>query len=168
MLRYFLLVAFLTGTAAGAQDCELKRSTDPFTHEQKISTGFVNYHKGSLHFAVSVDATPALVDFFIWIKTKGVCFDSNSYAEIIFEGEKSKLRLKNTGSMNCDGAFHFSFRNGSTMHYQLAKLSEKRVASINLVGPNKSETFIALTEEQQQQFLQAAACVAGQASVLAK
>lgn len=166
MLRFTLLIA-LFPLAASAQNCDLKSSVDPFTHEKKLSTGFINFNRGSINYSVSVDATPGLVDFFIWMKGKGYCFDADSYAEIMFEGERSKLRLKNTGSMNCEGAFHFSFRNTATPHYQLNKLASKPVASINLVGPNKSETFITLTEEQQKEFQAAAACVAQRAPELA-
>lgn len=168
-MKTWILVLSLIPLSTFAQECALKSSTDPFTHKTKLSTGFAPYNRGSLKLSVNVDATPTQVDFFFWITAGGNrCFDDRSYAEVIFEGEKTKMRLKNTGSMNCQGAFHFSFKNLATTGYQLKKLSTKKVSSINLVGPNKTETFIALTDEQKESFLQAAACVEKESKSLLK
>jgi hypothetical protein len=151
-----------------AQECKLKSSTDPFTHETKLSTGFMNFDKGSLKLLVSVDATPSVIDFFFWVKNDGRCFEDESYAEIIFEGDKSKMRVKNSGSMNCDGAFHFSYKNTPATTYQLNKLATKKVTSIKLVGNNKTETNIFPTEEQQNLLMQAATCAANEGKKLIK
>lgn len=163
LLLFLLLPAF-----GFAQECKLKKSTDPFTHETKLSTGFLPFNTGSLKIALSVDATPSAIDFFIWIKDAGVCFESSSFAELIFEGEKSRMRIKNTGSMNCDGAFHFSFKNADAVNAQLAKIGTKKIASIKLVGTNKIETMLNLGEEQKELLLNSAKCVTEEGKTIVK
>ena len=167
-MKNWLILLCILPFAATAQECTLKSSTDPFTHETKLSTGFAPYNRGSVNLSISIDATPSIIDFFFWFTGGSYCFDDQSYAEVIFEGEKSKMRLKNTGSMNCQGAFHFSFKNLATTGYQLKKLSTKKVSSINIVGAGKKATFVAFTEEQQESFLQAAACVERESKSLLK
>ncbi len=167
-MKKLLFPVILFPMLSFAQDCQLKKSVDAFTHETKVSTGFLPYNFGSLKTSISVDATPSLIDFFVWVKNEGVCFDDNAFAELIFEGEKSKMRVKNTGSMNCEGAFHFSFKNLTTTSSQLAKIASKKIATIKLTGNNKSETIINLSEEQKQMFMDNAACIANEAKNLIK
>lgn len=166
MMKFLCVLIFLAPFGLYAQECQLKSSTDPFTHEKKITTGFVPYNKGSLKLSLSIDATPSLIDFFFWITSESRCFDDASYAEIVFDGEKSKMRLKGTGSMNCQGAFHFSFKNSATPVSQLNKLAAKPVNYINIYGANKTETLITLTGEQKQQLMSSVNCVLNQAKQL--
>jgi hypothetical protein len=115
-----------------------------------------------------VDATPSIIDFFLWITKDSRCFDDASTAELIFDGEKVKMKFKNTGSMNCDGAFHFSFKNTPTTNSQLNKIATKKINTIKLVGNNKTETLITLTEEQKLLLMNMAACVANEGKSLIK
>lgn len=160
---FFLLPLF-----SNAQECSLKKSVDAFTHEPKLSTGFISFNKGSLKLSISVDATPAIIDFFLWVTNDGKCFDDASTAELVFEGEKIKMKFKNTGSMNCDGAFHFSFKNTQVTTAQLNKIATKKINTIKLVGNNKTETMIILTDEQKTQLMTMAACVAAEGKSLIK
>lgn len=164
-MKTLLLLLFFAPVLAFGQ-CQLKKSTDPFTHETKLSTGFMLFHKGALKLQISMDATPALLDFFFWIPGEQKCFDDQSYAEVVYDGEKSKMRLKNTGSMNCEGAFHFSFKNQETPAYQLNKMASKKINYISVFGTGKAETVITFTEEQKDAFMRAAECVLSESKTL--
>jgi len=169
-MKTILALLFLFPLAALAQDtCQLKKSTDPFTHETKLTTGFVPFTYNGIQMSISIDATPTEVDFFIWVKNDSKCFDDQSTIQINFEGDRLKANLRNTGSMNCEGAFHFSFKNSATTTpSQLQRLGDKRVASIKLTGANKSVTEIVFTEEQKQKFMRMAGCVTREAKAIVK
>ncbi|HEU4470005.1 MAG TPA: hypothetical protein VFR58_02895 [Flavisolibacter sp.] len=168
MKTVFAVLFFLPLSLLAQDTCKLKKTTDPFTHETKVSTGFVPFSANGVQFSLSIDATPTEIDFFIWIKDDSKCFDDASMAQINYEGERLKANLKNTGSMNCEGAFHFSFRNSATTPSQLQRLTDKRISSIKLTGNNKTVTDIVFSEEQKQQFLRMAACVVREAKTLVK
>ncbi len=143
-----------------AQDtCGLKKSTDQFTHVAKLSTGFKSFDGGGLSVSISADATPTEIDFFIWVKNDSKCFDSESEALVVFEGERSKSTFRNSGSMNCEGAFHFIFKNLATTPSWLNRMSTKRINSIKLIN-GKIETVITFTEEQKVLFQKMARCIA--------
>jgi hypothetical protein len=167
-MKNWLLLFLLCPLFSLAQDCKLKKSSDPFNHETRLSTGFMPFNNGALKISLSIDATPALVDFFIWIKNDGFCFDDDATAEIIFEGEKAKMRLKNSGTMNCEGAFHFSFRNTASSNSQLAKIASKKISTIKLTGNNKAETTITLTDQQKELLMNSAACAMNEGKTLIK
>ncbi|MDQ6610238.1 MAG: hypothetical protein M3Y85_10500, partial [Bacteroidota bacterium] len=116
----------------------------------------------------SADATPTEIDFFIWIKNDNKCFDLESTAQVIWEGERSKATFRNTGSMNCDGAFHFNFKNLPNTNAWLKKLSAKKVATIKLTGNNNVETIITLNEEQKIILQNMATCITAEGKTLLK
>ena len=151
-----------------AQDCKLKKTTDPFTHVAKLSTGFQNFDGSGISLSVSADATPTEIDFFFWIKDNSKCFDAESTAFVVFEGERSKTTFRNTGSMNCEGAFHFGFKNTPTTHSWLNRLATKKVSTIKLNGSNKTEVLITLTEEQKALLQAMAACMVSEGKGLIK
>lgn len=162
-----LILAFLfLPVITFAQDCKMKKSTDPFTHEDKLSTGFTAFNNGKIKASISIDATPAIIDFFVWITGDQRCYDDASTAEVIFIGEKTKYKYKNTGSMNCEGAFHFSFKNYATTNSQLNRMTTQKVATIKLVGNDKAETIITLTPDQQTLLMNMAACAANEGKSL--
>src|SRR5215213_4550996 len=147
-----LFVLFLFPLISSAQDsCKLKKETDAFTHQVKISTGFVPFNSNGVQMLLSVDATSTDIDFFIWIKNDGKCFDDQSMVLINYAGDRLKANFKNTGSMNCEGAFHFTFRNTAATPSNLQRLSTKQIASIKLTGNNKTITDVSFTDEQKQQ-----------------
>jgi hypothetical protein len=167
-MKSIIVVLFLLPFFGFAQDsCQLKKDTDPFTHQTRISTGFVSFKNGGLDVSISIDATPADIDFFIWIKSDK-CFNDESTVQVNYEGDRLKANFKNTGSMNCEGAFHFNFRNVVNTPSNLQKLTTKKINSLHIVGDNKTVTDITFTEEQKAQLMRMAACVVRDSKTLIK
>ena len=116
----FLLVVGLLQVSSllFSQECHLIKETDPYTRQTRLSTGFIELTGGSL----VADADSKEIDIMITFKTDR-CFDDDCTALVYFEGGKQKLSLRNGGTMNCEGLFHFIFRNGPTVNYQLKKMA---------------------------------------------
>jgi hypothetical protein len=169
MKNIIIAALFLLPFFASAQDtCKLTTTTDPFTHQTKISTGFVPFTANGVQLSISVDATPTEIDFFLWFTKDQKCFDEASTIQVSFEGDRYRLNLKNTGSMNCQGAFHFSFKNSANTPPQLQRLLDKRVSSFRITGPNKTITEVSFSEEQKAQLLRMASCVVRDSKTLLK
>ena len=165
-MKYLIAVLFSLPLMASAQDsCQLKRSTDPFTHITKVSTGFIPFTVNGIPLSVSIDATKTEVDFFFWLNN-GSCFDEASSAQINFDGDRLKANYKNTGSMNCEGAFHITFRNSPTTPSNLQRLTDKKVKSIKLTGNGNAVTEISFTDEQKAKLMRMASCVVREAKTL--
>jgi len=169
-MKNFLMIAlFVFPFFASAQDsCQLTKSTDAFTHQIKISTGFVPFILNGTPVSISVDATSTDIDFFLWFTGAQKCFDEASTIQINFEGDRYKQNFKNTGSMNCDGAFHFSFKNVATTPSQLQRLLDKKINFFHITGPNKTITDLTFSAEQKAQFMRMAACVVRDSKTLLK
>lgn len=168
-MKKLLFLALFFPFAVFAQDtCGLKKTKDPFTNVTKLSTGFKNFGSGSIPVAISADASPTEIDFFIWVKADGKCFDLESTAEFIWEGERSRATFRNAGSINCEGAFHFTFKNTPTPASWLRKMMAKRISQIKLTGNNGVETVITLTDEQKNTFQRMAICIANEGSAMNK
>jgi hypothetical protein len=166
-----ILIAFfwITPFFVSAQDtCKLTKTTDPFTHQTKISTGFIPFAASGSQLSISVDATPTDIDIFIWFTKDQKCFDETSTIQVNFEGDRYKLNLKNTGSMNCEGAFHFSFKNVANTPPQLQRLVDKRVSLFHITGTNKTVTDVSFSEEQKAQLHRMIACVVRDSKTLKK
>jgi hypothetical protein len=161
-MKHFLLFFLLIPVAALSQDCQLKKTTDEFTRETKLSTGFFPLQNASL----SVDADKKEIDFFFSLDGANKCFDNTSDMIIFYQGTRQKNSFKNSGTMNCEGLFHFTVRNGHQTPYVLQRLSTLKVDSIKFTGNNKITTVIRPTPEQQETILQTAACVAKEAQTL--
>jgi len=169
MKNALCLLFFLPLFSMAQQDtCGLKKSKDPFTNEVKLSTGFKTFGSGAVPVSISMDATPTDIDFFIWVKKEGTCFDLESEAFMVWEGERSKATFRQSGSINCEGAFHFTFKNTPTPNSWLRKMMAKRIATIKLVGNGGKETVISLTEEQKDIFQRMATCIAAEGVTLLK
>ena len=109
----FVFVAILLGyLPALSQDCNLIKEVDPYTRQTRLSTGFIELTGASL----VADADSKEIDLMVTFKTDR-CFDDGCTAMIYFTGGKQKLSLRNGGTMNCEGLFHFIFRNGPTVNY---------------------------------------------------
>jgi hypothetical protein len=167
-MKYTLLLVLCLPLLSFSQDCKLTKSSDPFTHETKLSTGFASFNNGVAKVSISADATPSTIDLFFWVRNDGSCFDDESTAIIFFDGERSKSIFKNSGSMNCDGAFHISFKNLSSTSYQLQKIATKKITSIKLTTTNKTEIPITLTEDQKMLLMTMAACATNEGKGLIK
>lgn len=169
VMRNFLILIFFIPIFSQAQDtCKLKKETDPFTHQTKVSTGFIPFISNGIKLSISIDATSSEIDFFLWIQNESKCFDNTSTIQVNYEGERLKANFKNTGSMNCEGAFHFTFRNTIAPASNLERLASKKVSSIRMTGNGKTITDISFTEEQKIQLSRMASCVIKEAKTLIK
>lgn len=169
MKNILVAVLFIVPFFASAQDtCQLKQTTDPFTHQTKISTGFVPFNSKGIQLSISVDATPTDIDFFLWFTGDQKCFDEMSAIQISFEGDRYKQNFRNTGSMNCEGAFHFVFKNVATTPTQLQRLADKKVNSLKITGSNKTVIDVVFTPEQKAAFARMVACVVRDSKTLKK
>jgi hypothetical protein len=168
MKNILILLGLLPFLASAQDSCQLKKETDPFTHQTRVSTGFIPFKANGLPLSISIDATGTEIDFFFWITGDPKCFDEASTAQINYDGDRLKANFKNTGSMNCEGTFHFSFRNTAATPSNLEKLTSRKIKSIRLTGSNKTVVDIVFTEEQKQQFMRMAACVVRDAKTLPK
>jgi hypothetical protein len=168
-MKNLLAILFLLPLAALAQtdSCGLKKETDPFTHQKKISTGFVPFNVGGMKLNISIDATPTDIDFFLWFTNDAKCFDDESTIQVNYDGDRLKANFKNTGSMNCEGAFHFSFRNTPGTPSNLQRLTDKKVASFKLTS-GKVVTDVVLNAEQKEKLMKMAGCLVREAKTLQK
>ena len=159
MKKFFAVFLLLPFISRAQDSCQLKKTTDPFTHETKLSTGFISFLSNGVPLSISVDASPTEIDFFLWFTGAQKCFDESSTIQINFEGDRYKQNFKNTGSMNCEGAFHFVFKNTATTPSQLQRLVDQKVNSFHITGPNKTVTDVTFSAEQKQNFARMVACI---------
>src|SRR5687768_11882353 len=131
MMKQLLACLLLLPAFSFAQDCNLKKTKDQFSQEPKLSTGFVPFSAISL----SIDADSKEIDFLFSINNKSEekCFDDASTISFVFDG-KQKANFRNTGTMNCQGLFHVTFKNVATTPSPLQRLSSKKITSIMLTG----------------------------------
>lgn len=168
-MKNIVALLFLVPVFVAAQDtCGLKKTTDPFTHQTKISTGFVPFVNNGVQLSISVDATLTDIDFFLWFTDGSKCFDEQSGIQIVFEGDRMKSTYRNSGSMNCEGAFHFTFKNTASTNSNLQRLIDKKVNAFHITGPNKTLTDIAFSAEQKLQLQKMVSCVVQQGKSLIK
>ena len=159
-----LFILFLVSPLIGfCQDsCQLAKEKDKFTHEIILSTGFISLPYASL----TIQATAKEIDFFFTLTGEGNCFDYESNVLVVFEGTKLKTTYKSSGTVNCDGYFHFSFRNGQTVSGLLDRIATKKIVSMKFTGTLKKETTIELTADQQQLLMNYTSCIIKEAKML--
>ena len=150
----------LTGVLA-AQDCNLIKETDPYTRQTRLSTGFIELTGASL----VADADSKEIDIMVTFKTDR-CFDDGCTAMVYFEGGKQKLSLRNGGTMNCEGLFHFVFRNGPTVNYQLKKLATLAISHMVFTDRNEKTIPVTLSVQQQEKLRNALRCFTDEAPKL--
>jgi len=163
-LIFFVLPHFLSAQEPVATGCKLIKETDPYTKETKLSSGFISLQLGA---TLTIDADSKELDFFFTVP--GECYTDASTAFIYFEGTKVKATYRNSGSMNCDGYFHFIFRNGAGTPSGLQKLATQKVTSFVFTGDDKKKpTTISLLADQQIKFMEVAACMIAESKTLIK
>ncbi len=164
-MKQILAIVFLLPLFLAAQDCKLTRETDPYTKETKLSTGFIFLDGGS----VTIDAGSREIDVLFSIEGADKCFDNNSTAAIFFEGVKTKLTNRNGGTMNCEGLFHFVFKNtASTTTTVLKKMMTMKINRIVFTGNNKKETTVTIGPAEQETLMTLATCLVNEAKTLIK
>jgi hypothetical protein len=166
-MKFFLLIFLIAPLVSGAQECKLNRDTDPFTKETKLSTGFIQLDGGS----VTIDADSKEIDVLFSVEGPDKCYDNNCTAEIYFEGIKSKTSARNGGTMNCEGLFHFIFRNSrSAPTTLLQRLCTKKVTHVIFTGNDKKQTktTVTLGPAEQEALMKLANCLLTEAKTLIK
>jgi hypothetical protein len=166
-MKYMTFLSLLFPLFIAAQDtipagCKVLKETDPYTRETKFSSGFISLQGGSL----TIDADSKEIDFFFIVPDK--CFDDESTVFIYFEGSKVKTTYRNTGSMNCDGNFHYIFRNGLATPSVLNKMATQKVTSFVFTGTDKKQVIISLLPDQQIMLRDATACMVAESKALIK
>lgn len=165
MKNFISILAFLGFVSiVSAQDCQVKKSTDPYTKETRLSSGFIRLGDGS----VTIDADAREIDLLFSLPGADRCYDNSSTAQVHFEGTKSKAVFRNGGTMNCEGLFHFIFRNSASTNYQLQKLMTQKISHIVFTGNNKKEHIVTFDTTQQQAFIDYANCVVQEGKGLVK
>ena len=163
-MKNFLAIVFVFPLWLAAQDCKLKRTTDPYTKEIKLSTGFIVLQGASL----SIDADSKEIDFFFSVDGSDKCFTDASTATVFYEGTKMKANFRNSGTMNCEGFFHIIFKNGVATPALLQRLITQKIANIIFTGNNKTQTTIGLNAEQRQAITTLGDCLIKEAKNLLK
>jgi len=166
-MKYIVIIAFLLPLFIAAQDspataCKLIIETDPYTKEIKLSSGFISLQAASL----TIDADNKEINFFFTVPD--ACFSDASTVFIFFEGSKTKTTYRNTGSMNCDGYFHFIFRNGLATPSVLQKLATQKTANFIFTGNDKKPVTVSLLPDQQKMLMESAACIISESKALIK
>jgi len=162
-MKLLLSLIIIFPFAIKAQDCQIKKETDQFTREPKLSTGFIPLQLCSL----SIDADRKAFDFFFTLEGADRCFDDNSTVVVVFDGNKQKTTFRNSGSMNCEGLFHFTVRNGPETPFAVKRFSSQKISQLIFTGNNnKKPAVITLTPAQQQTFMQISGCIAADAKTL--
>lgn len=162
---FLLSPLFSLAQDSTASQCKLIKETDPYTKEIKLSTGFIFLDGGS----VTIDADSKEIDVLFSIEGADKCFDNNSTAAIYFEGVKTKLNSRNGGTMNCEGLFHFIFKNtATTTTSMLQKIMTQKINHILFIGNNKKESTINISPADQQTLMALATCLVNEAKTLIK
>ena len=159
-MKYFLALLLLSPVFSAAQDCNLKTTKDPYTREIKVSTGLVSLNNGQY----SIQTTKSEIDFMFVVE--GKCFDDASAASVFFDGTRLKTNFKNSGTTNCDGFFHFTFRNTNPLPSALSNLGSKKINSIRFKDNTNKETGILFTADQQQELTKLVNCMINEAKKL--
>ena len=156
ILTFLLLVPFW----AHAQECTLKKEKDQFSQQERLTTGFMQLTNSK----ISITADAKELDFFI-AAAKDKCYDDASTLSVVFEDGRTKSNFRNSGSMNCEGLFHFTIRNTPTPNFNLQRMATKKIKALVLTS-GKVVTSILLNETQQQMLQTAADCMAKEAKTL--
>lgn len=165
IVALLLLVPLFTAAQdTTAVACNLIKEKDPFTKETRLSTGFINLRGGSM----SIDADSKEIDVLFSIAGTDKCFDNNSMAAIFFEGVKTKFTSRNGGTMNCEGLFHFIFKNTALTNTLLQKIMTQKLSQIIFTGNNKKESFITIPAADQEKLMALATCLVNEAKLLIK
>ncbi len=161
-MKYSWIIGLLFPLFSVAQDCKLSKETDPFTKETKLSTGFMFFSGASL----TIDADSKEVDLLFSLEGANKCFDNNSTAVVYFEGTKVKMNLRNAGTMNCEGLFHFIYKNSVNTTTQLQKLTSQKISQLVFTDTNKKETTVILTGKDQELLIALGTCLLTEAKTL--
>ena len=163
-MKYSLFVILLAPLCMQAQDCKLKRTTDPYTKEIKLSTGLIQLDAASL----SIDADSKEIDFFFSMSGSEKCFDDASMAVVVYDSVRQKGNFKSGGPVNCEGFFHIIFKNTATTNTLLQRLITQKITSIQFNGTNKTKTLVMFSDDEKKMIMAKADCIIKEAKTLIK
>jgi hypothetical protein len=163
-MKCFQFVLFLFPLYSFSQDCNIKKTTDPYTKEVRLSTGLIQLQSSSL----AIEADSKEIDFFFSMTGVEKCFSDESTAVIVYEGTRMKGNFKNGGPTNCDGFFHIIFRNSPATNSLLQRLITQKITSIQFTGNNKNQTTVAFSAEDQKALMTKGDCLVKEAKSLLK
>jgi hypothetical protein len=163
-MKYLLAAIILVPVLGFSQDCKVKKTTDPYTREIKLSSGPIQLQGATL----SIDADNKEVDFFFSVDGKEKCFSDASNIVIVYEGTRVKGNFRNNGPMNCDGIFHVIFKNQVTTPALLQRLLTQKITSIEFVSNTKTKTLVSFSPEEQQSLMTRGECLVKEAKTLIK
>jgi hypothetical protein len=169
-MKYIFAALFFLPLGLYAQECTLKKEIDKFSNQPKVTTGFFPLSSGPDKILVSIEATATDIDILFALNNGGDqrCFDDASTAQVNYDGSRLKTNYRNSGSMNCEGLFHFNYRNTPVTPSNLVRLSTTKVGSIRFTGNNKTITDVQLTEEDKVRLMDMTACIIKEAQALQK
>lgn len=169
-MKYIFAALFILPLGLFAQNCTLKKENDKFSQQPKVTTGFFPLSSGTDKVLVSIEATATDIDILFALNNGGEqrCFDDASTAQVNYDSTRLKTSYRNSGSMNCEGLFHFTYRNTPVPPTNLTRLSTTRVGSIRFTGNNKTVTEVKLTEEDKVRFMDLVGCIIKEAQTLQK
>lgn len=157
MKRLSILFFFLP-CIINAQDCTLKNEKDRLNQDPRLTTGFVTIGAGNDKFLLSISADKKEVDYFISLDNSTMCFNDYSRVMITFD-TKQKGNIKNGGTTNCKGYFHFIFPNQQTVNSTLTNLSQKKIATIQFTDTDNNKKILTLRPEDQDKIIKLTTCV---------
>ena len=161
-LFFLLFPAFSFAQDTTHVGCKINREINSFSKEEKLSTGFLKLNGGM----VSFDATAAEITVLFSLEGREVCFDNNSTAYVYFEGTKSKLTIRNNGTMNCEGLFQFVFKNTQVPNTNMTRLSTQKVDKIVFKTTSEKELTVNVLTEKRDTMMQMANCLVNEAKTL--
>lgn len=161
-MKAILFVCMVLPCFIQAQDCKLTKETDPYTKETRYSSSLISLQNGN----VSIEGDSKEIDFFFTID--GKCFNDASTVYVFFEGSKVRTTYRNAGGVNCDGYFHFKFKNTKATTGILQKLTTQKVTQFIFTDNSKKETIISMRADQQEAFIKTATCLVEEAKQLIK
>jgi hypothetical protein len=164
MKYLYLIFLLLPVCLAAQQECKLKKTTDPYTKEAKLSTGLITM-KGA---GLSIEADSKEIDFFFTMDGNEKCFNDASTAVVTYDSTRVKGTYRNSGSVNCDGFFHIIFKNTAGGNSLMQRLITQKITSIQFTGSNKSQIVLTLSPEEQQKIRIMGDCLVKEAKALIK
>ena len=169
-MKYILLLLLSSPLLSFAQQCQVKKSIDPYTKEERISTGFTEFGRGGERFKLTMDANSKEIEFIFSVpgSADGKCFNDASVANVVFEGGKLKSNYKNTLAMNCKGMFTITFKNATVTPSILQNLAKRKIMSIKLNSTDKSATEVIFTGAEQEVFMEMVSCIISESKALLK
>jgi len=166
-MKYILTLLLATPLFGAAQNCKLKKETDQFSQQPKLSTGFMSMLAKGTRISLNMVADSKEVKL-LFSLGDGACFDDQSTAIFSFDSSRTKSTQRNSSSMNCDGIFTIIFRNAATTPSALQKMTLQKISSIILTDNTKKKIEISLKEDEKKLILEKATCLVNEAKALIK